>query len=443
MNLPVGFNSTPPDTPRSFPYPFILLLCLTAFFFCVGPAFGASVKITGSIPLQKPVSEIRLDILVTDIEQKDIVTDYRDLKSYLEILVKGNAASYTEADAQNTNNKYLITYEDSIPDEKPNNYSVTIKVKLSKLSGSIDDDMENNSLRVKAKYKKDSESLETSLTRSNLVFTAAPSFAADKPIIGSHKQLLINISGVNTVATSAGQEKTPSAIYAYAFKVEENVPQEFDLPARLFEVNNDNPRLVSCKLVKPSGNRGECLQKCTGENDTRTNVYLDHTEIANKNIPNLFVNRISVSPNKELSLSLGGLDNQTRYFVFLVYDQGTKASECLVGEPSVNYTLTELNGEKEATVVDLRCFIASATYGSPLAQEVKVFRWFRDHVLEKNILGRAAIRLYNTLSPTMAEWVRHNATLRQWSQVVLGTLSPWIKNAMQSSAAPQPVAPQK
>lgn len=400
-------------------------------------AYAATVRIEGSIPLRKPISEIDLDIVVSSVEPKDQLADYSDIKSYLEVLVKGNTVAFTDADAQNSNNKYLVTYQNSFADPKPNNYTVTIKIKLRKLSGTIDDDLENNSLRVKAKYKKDSESTETLISRSNLVFTAAPSFSPELPIVGSHKQLLVNMKAVSTVSTSTGQEKTPNVVYAYAFKVDDSSPQEFDLPARIFDANSD-PKPTTCRLIAPSSNRGECLQKCAGENDGRTNVYLDHTEIANRNFENLYVNRAIITPNADVSLTLGGLENQKKYFVFLVYEQGTKASECLVGEPSINYTLTELNGEKEASVVDLRCFIASATYGSPLAQEVEVFRWYRDHILQQTFAGRMLIKTYYRVSPMLAQWVHENPTIRRWSLLVLDSLGSMIKAQRLKNKDPSP-----
>lgn len=418
---------------------FLSSLALSFFFFIVpigGPALGATVRVEGSIPLKKPVSEITIDIIVSSIEQKDQASDYKDLSSYLDVLVKGNVVALNEADAQKSNNKYLATYESSNQDPNPNNFTVTIKVKLRKLSGTIDDDLENNNLRVKAKYKKDSESPETLIARTNLVFNAAPSFLSEQPIIGSHKQLLINVSPVNTVPTSSGQEKTPSTLYVYAFKAEEGVEQEYTLPARIFEANNDNPRLVSCTLKKPNSNRGECLTSCVDQNEAKTNVYLDHTEIANKNLPNFYVNRISISPNSNIAVTLGGLENQKKYFVFLTYDQGTKSSECLVGEPSINYTLTELNGEKEASVVDLRCFIASAAYGSPLAKEVEVFRWYRDKILKQSSFGRLAIEVYYFMSPFLAEMVHQNVYFRQWSRSTLDRLSQIIKARMQLTETP-------
>lgn len=49
------------------------------------------------------------------------------------------------------------------------------------------------------------------------------------------------------------------------------------------------------------------------------------------------------------------------------------------------------------------CFIATAVYGSYVADEVLVLRDFRDRELESNGLGRFLIRFYYFVSPSIAE----------------------------------------
>ncbi|MEK6301441.1 MAG: CFI-box-CTERM domain-containing protein [Acidobacteriota bacterium] len=48
------------------------------------------------------------------------------------------------------------------------------------------------------------------------------------------------------------------------------------------------------------------------------------------------------------------------------------------------------------------CFIATATYGSPLVHEVMVFRQFRDEVLLASRIGRAFVDFYYFVSPPLA-----------------------------------------
>jgi len=51
------------------------------------------------------------------------------------------------------------------------------------------------------------------------------------------------------------------------------------------------------------------------------------------------------------------------------------------------------------------CFIATAAYGSPYAQEVELLRQFRDLRLRESTLGRLAIRAYESTSPPIAQWI--------------------------------------
>jgi hypothetical protein len=58
------------------------------------------------------------------------------------------------------------------------------------------------------------------------------------------------------------------------------------------------------------------------------------------------------------------------------------------------------------------CFIATASYGSPFASEVMVFRQFRDEKLLPSKLGSTFVRVYYFASPPLAKVVSKNKLLR-------------------------------
>jgi outer membrane protein assembly factor BamB len=58
------------------------------------------------------------------------------------------------------------------------------------------------------------------------------------------------------------------------------------------------------------------------------------------------------------------------------------------------------------------CFIATAAYGTPMAEEIEILREFRDKYLLTNPLGQALTDLYYRVSPPMAEFVAEHPTLK-------------------------------
>jgi len=71
----------------------------------------------------------------------------------------------------------------------------------------------------------------------------------------------------------------------------------------------------------------------------------------------------------------------------------------------------EENGDGGGSSLD--CFIATACYGTPMADEVKILRRFRDRYLTKNPAGREFIRLYNKYGPKAAAFIRDKEPLKK------------------------------
>lgn len=78
--------------------------------------------------------------------------------------------------------------------------------------------------------------------------------------------------------------------------------------------------------------------------------------------------------------------------------------------------------KKEPIKLSNPCFIATATYGSPLAPEVAAFRQFRDEVLAASRLGRRLVKIYYFVSPPLAALVKKSGPLRAAARLLLNSV---------------------
>jgi Divergent InlB B-repeat domain/FG-GAP repeat len=58
------------------------------------------------------------------------------------------------------------------------------------------------------------------------------------------------------------------------------------------------------------------------------------------------------------------------------------------------------------------CFIATAAYGTPMAEEIQVLREFRDEYLLTNPVGRSLVEFYYRASPPVAEFITDHTALK-------------------------------
>jgi len=70
------------------------------------------------------------------------------------------------------------------------------------------------------------------------------------------------------------------------------------------------------------------------------------------------------------------------------------------------------------------CFIATAAFGTPFAEEINVLRNRRDDYLLKNRQGTMFVHSYYRLSPPLADSIRRSDTKRSWTRKLL---APFIK----------------
>jgi hypothetical protein len=75
------------------------------------------------------------------------------------------------------------------------------------------------------------------------------------------------------------------------------------------------------------------------------------------------------------------------------------------------------------------CFIATAAYGSPTAEQLDVVREFRDTVLLESTLGSQFVSLYYQTSPPIADFIAGNEILRTLVRELLVDPIVWVVDA--------------
>jgi hypothetical protein len=113
-------------------------------------------------------------------------------------------------------------------------------------------------------------------------------------------------------------------------------------------------------------------------------------------------------------LELVGLLPETDYWVGIrAFDNCGNTGELAV----TSFTTTD----REPAAVDW-CFVATAAYGSVMADDVAMLRRFRDVLLANTVLGELAIESYYTFGPAVAGAIAESELLRQSARDVLAPI---------------------
>lgn len=122
----------------------------------------------------------------------------------------------------------------------------------------------------------------------------------------------------------------------------------------------------------------------------------------------------SARPGETISVDVGGLTFEHHYwFAVRAIDACNAASPIAVTE----YTTPPI----EFTTVS-PCFVATASYGTPMADEVGALRRFRDRHLATNALGRALIDFYYEVGPSLAAFIADDENRRAAARSILAPI---------------------
>lgn len=115
--------------------------------------------------------------------------------------------------------------------------------------------------------------------------------------------------------------------------------------------------------------------------------------------------------NKEYSLA----DESQKYFIDAIMEYHSKIKEI---DPS--YEIPQRPSQNSGG-----CYVATAVYGSYDCPQVWTLRRYRDYTLAETWYGRAFIRIYYAISPTLVKWFGHTEWFKKmWK----GTLDRMVNN---------------
>jgi len=89
-----------------------------------------------------------------------------------------------------------------------------------------------------------------------------------------------------------------------------------------------------------------------------------------------------------------------------------------IANPDAASTTITMNGDYSITAnfeeepSDGVCFIATAAYGTPMAEEIEILREFRDEYLLTNPVGKALVDFYCRVSPPVAKFITEHPSLK-------------------------------
>jgi hypothetical protein len=124
-------------------------------------------------------------------------------------------------------------------------------------------------------------------------------------------------------------------------------------------------------------------------------------------------------PGSEQDIELTGLLPETDYWLAIrPYDNCFNKGEVTV----VQFTTLD----RPSAAVDW-CFVATAAYGSVMADDVTLLRHFRDSLLARTVLGELAIETYYTFGPAAAGVIGESELLRASARGVLTPIIAWVR----------------
>jgi len=399
---------------------FIIVTSVLTTWLLTSTSFAMDVTATGSILRDTSINYFDLSIKVTDISKTTLTSKEKDLfKDRIRVWLTDLSSANTEyvpfegdpavnavpftiklrSDlVQTPNDKNLtdFTYNVRIYANAPGTYS------LKKL---LDDKGSGTTVKLKVSYYED---LSEQAKKEGVSISVNTAIVQDAPagtiVKGTHKALVINWTPPGTVTWSDNTSASPTGIVALAI---DKSTSTTNIPAYIYDktATSDAEAADGTCVFIPDFTDGTSCISCSN-----SNAYLNPNKLETLSSSGIFSSSGDTSDGKG---TVSGLTNNKPYAVLLFYQPGgLNRTNCVTGTPTANTTYSELNGEKEAPLLDPKCFIATAAYGSPLHKNLKPLRWFRDKILLSTTPGRHFVEWYYEHGPKAAKVVAAHPSLQ-------------------------------
>ncbi len=207
-----------------------------------------------------------------------------------------------------------------------------------------------------------------------------------------------------------------SDLYRVKLQVSENVATEVPAAPVQLEATDVNGAGLSMSFLAP-GVGTQQLRVAGYEIRVRANDEMTAANFADS-MP-VTAKVVPEDPGHLQSFDLAGLLPETDYWIGVRAFDGCHNS----GELAITKVTTSA---RVSGAVDA-CFVATAAYGSIMANDVELLRHFRDALLRSNALGELGVEAYYTFGPAVAGVVGESDTLRLTARGLLRPIVAWVR----------------
>jgi hypothetical protein len=403
---------------------FVVLVTLFSLLAWNGKeAFAATPSASGSLPRDLTVGSFSVKVVISGITQaqrdKGVATDpagdAERLAARVKLYLNDNSTPLPFVQDPAGANEFFVGENSRFVEVQENTtwkhtYSLEVVQTNTNALATAAGTGTVKSVNIKFSYALGGEevlpqSSNFSIVQDSYVINKAPEFESTA-IFGGHRSLTVNWKvedEVDALAGTTAAKKKPTKMLV--FLIDTELVTSADLAASKYSGTATADTATTCQLSVTGDNAQDCVSCAEG-------VYLNEAKQEGVSF-----RLVDATDGKATFVNL---ENKRRYLALLQYEpDGIKRSQCVVGIPTPNKSMTELNGAGDATIVDFRCFIATAAYGSQSHEDLKYFRKFRDEVLLSTSLGKDFVDYYYRVSPPAAEFIAAHPTIRSIVQSAL------------------------